>query len=224
MSVVAGVSLIDGVLIGADCRISYGEGHTKTYRDELQKLIPIGTHTAIRFVGNVSTAAKLLHSMLKARDGRREVEVERWLPRYFAYQFKKIKDAQQVDFLVGSVIPGRPNIVAKAAIAKAVFDAIYSRPAGGINTIYRSFLDILNMPTANVAVKGSGEGHLYAMKSPTFIPTHYSADARDRGRFWTEHARTDRPDRRPTPLRHPWRKPRRNVVRAITESLSESKR
>jgi hypothetical protein len=174
MSVVAGVSLLDGVLIGADCRMTYESGCTKTHRDELQKIIPIGTHTVIGFVGWVPTAANLLLSMLKARDGRREaVELEQWLPRYFEYQFAKIKNAQPVSFVVASVVPGRPNIVAKSAIAKVVFDAVNSRPAGGINTISRAFLDVLNVPTDSVAVSGSGEGHLYAMKSPKFIPTHY---------------------------------------------------
>ena len=51
MSVVAGVSLLDGVLIGADCRITYDDTVT-TYRDELQKLIPIGSYTAVGLTGD----------------------------------------------------------------------------------------------------------------------------------------------------------------------------
>jgi hypothetical protein len=173
MSVVAGVSLLDGVLIGADCRITYGEGDTRTYRDELQKLIPIGKHTVIGLTGNIATASKLLLAVKKAQEGRLEtVELEQWLPRYLKHQFPKIKNSKPVSFLVASVVPSRPNIVAKAEIAKAVFDAFSSRQQGGINTISSTFLNVINVPTDFVAIEGSGEGHLYAMHSPKFKPLH----------------------------------------------------
>jgi len=173
MSVVAGVSLLDGVLIGADCRITYDKGGTRTHRDELQKLIPIGKHTVIGLTGHIATAAKLLLAVRKAQEGRLEtVELEQWLPRYLKHQFPKIRDSQPVSFLVASVIPSRPNRVAKAEIAKAVFDAFSSRPHGGINTISSTFLNIINVPTNFVAIGGSGEGHLYTMHSPKFAPSH----------------------------------------------------
>jgi hypothetical protein len=174
MSVVAGISLLDGVLIGADCRITIESAGKTTYRDTVQKLIPIGTHTVIGFVGWVPTAAKLLQAMLKARGTRREaMDLQSWLPRFFKNQYAKIKDRKPVSFLVASVVPSRPNIVAKAEIAKAVSDAIHSRHAGGINTISRAFLDVLNVPAENVSIAGSGEGHLYAMHSPNFMLSHY---------------------------------------------------
>jgi len=78
MSVVAGVSLLDGVLIGADCRITYGNGSRRTYRDELQKLIPIGKHTVISLTGHVATAAKLLVAVKKAQEGENSIEELRW--------------------------------------------------------------------------------------------------------------------------------------------------
>jgi len=174
MSVVAGVSLIDGVLIGADCRITIENAGITTYRDTVQKLIPIGTNTVIGFVGWVPTAATLLQAMLKARRSRRDaIEFQQWLPRHFKAQYSKIANRKPVSFLVASVASSRPNIVAKAEIAKAVSDAIHARPVGGINTISRSFLDVLNVATDYVSVTGSGEGHLYAMHSPNFTPSHY---------------------------------------------------
>jgi len=88
------------------------------------------------------------------------------------HQFPKIKDSQPVSFLVASVIPSRPNIVAKAEITKAVFDAFSSRPRGGINKISSTFLNVINVPTDSVAIEGSGEGHLYVMHSPKFVPSH----------------------------------------------------
>ncbi|MGO9435252.1 MAG: hypothetical protein ACLP00_13300 [Terracidiphilus sp.] len=174
MSVVAGVSLLDGVLIGADCRITIQCAGGTTYRDTVQKLLPIGTHTVIGFVGWVPTAVKLLQTMLKARGTRQgAIELKHWLPRFFKDQYPKIPDRRPVSFLVASVVPNRPNIVPKAEIAKAVSDAVHSRPTGGINTISRSFLDVLNVPTTNVSVTGSGEGHLYAMHPPNFMPSNY---------------------------------------------------
>jgi hypothetical protein len=95
------------------------------------------------------------------------------LPRFFKAQYPKISDRKHMSFLVASVIPSRPNIVGKTQIAKAVSDAVNSRPPGGINTISRSFLDVLNVLTPNVSIEGSGEGHLYAMHASDFTPSNY---------------------------------------------------
>jgi hypothetical protein len=173
MSAVAGVSLLDGVLIGADCRMTFKHPGKTTYRDTVQKIIQIGPHTVIGFVGLVPTAAELLVGMLKARGTRQHsTEFQFWLPRYFKHEYRKLKTKERIDFMVASVDPGRPNIVQKSAIASAVINAAQSRQ-GSNNIISRSFLDILSVPTPAVSVQGSGEGHLYTMLSPEFTPRSY---------------------------------------------------
>jgi hypothetical protein len=171
VSVVAGVSLLDGVLIGADCRITY-DGTPPTYRDELQKLIPIGSHTAIGLTGDIRTAAELLLKIKKAQQGRIEtVELEQWLPRFLEHEFPKINSPQSVTFLVASVIPSRPNAVPKADIMKIVFDA-FATQEQGVKYLSQTFTDVINAKHDRVAVEGAGEGHLFAMQSPKFTPVH----------------------------------------------------
>jgi hypothetical protein len=96
------------------------------------------------------------------------------------YQFAKIKDAKFVEFLVASVIPTRPNVVSKAAILKTVFDAIGSRPRGGVHYLSVNFMDVVNATYDLVALEGSGEGRLYAVRSPNFVPTMCSRWIRSR--------------------------------------------
>lgn len=171
MSVVAGVSLLDGVLIGADCRITY-DGAGPTYRDELQKIIPIGSHTAIGLTGDIRTAAGLLLKIRKAQQGRFEtVELEQWLPRFLEHEFPTIKNPQSVAFLVASVIPSRRNVVPKADILKAVFDA-FATQEQGVKYLSETFRDVINAEHNLVAIEGSGEGHLFAMESPKFTPVY----------------------------------------------------
>jgi hypothetical protein len=172
MSVVAGCSLLDGVILGADSRVTFqSQG---TYRDTLQKLIFFTNHTAIGFVGDIATAAHLLKSMKKAQGDRRNaVTLRHWLPRFFAYEFARFPKATGVKFMVGSVIPGRPNVIDKAAAAQAVFNAVHSRPSGAINGISPLFLRIMGAPTPKVRLFDQPEGLLYTMQSPDFIVRSY---------------------------------------------------
>ena len=159
MSVVAGVSLLDGVQIGADCRMTFSPPGRKTYRDTVQKIIVIGPYTVIGFVGLVPIAAELLKGMMDARADRKDaLEFKEWLPRYFKHTYKKLKAKDRVDFMVASVLPSRPNVVPKAAVASAVLNAAYARRNSGGNTISRTFLDVVNIPHPNVYVQGSGQG------------------------------------------------------------------
>jgi len=176
MSVVAGVSLLDGVLIGADCRMTFSPPGRKTYRDTVQKIIAIGPHTVIGFVASsVPLATKLLKGMMDARADRKDaLEFKEWLPRYFKYAYEKLKAKDRVDFMVASVIPSRPNVVPKAAVASAVINAAYARRNSGGDTISRSFFDVVNIPYPNVYVQGSGQGYLYTMLSPDFAVRTYA--------------------------------------------------
>ena|SRR5579862_1279330 len=172
MSVVAGCALLDGLILGADSRVTFeAQG---TYRDTLQKLVFITDHTVLGFVGDVSTAAYLLKSMRNALGNRRNAVILRhWLPRFFAYEFGRFRNAAGITFMVGSVIPGRPNVFKKAAAAQMVLSAVNSRPTGSINGISPTFLQIMNAPTEKVCLLDEPQGLLYTMQSPDFNVRSY---------------------------------------------------
>jgi hypothetical protein len=172
MSVVAGCSLLDGLILGADSRVSFAaEG---TYSDTLQKLVFLTDHTVLGFAGDVSTAVHLLKSMRRAQGERRNAVILRqWLPRLFAYEFARFPDARAVTFMVGSVIPSRPNVIRKAAAAQAVLNAVRSRPSGSINGISPIFARVMNFPAERVYLLNRPQGLLYTMRSPDFSARRY---------------------------------------------------
>src|SRR5208282_860140 len=76
--VVAGCSMLDGVILGADSRVTFQT--QGTCRDTLQKLIFITYHTVLGFVGDITTAAHLLKSMRTAQGEQRNAVILRhWL-------------------------------------------------------------------------------------------------------------------------------------------------
>jgi hypothetical protein len=172
MSVVAGCSLLDGVILGADCRVTFQP--QGTYRDTLQKLVFISNHTVLGFVGDVSTAAHLLDSMRKKRGNRRNAVILRhWLPRFFAHEFARCPNAKALTFMVGSVIPDRPNVIKKATAAQIVINAINSRLPGSINGISPTFLRIMSVSAEKVRLLNQPQGLLYTMQSPDFNVQSY---------------------------------------------------
>jgi hypothetical protein len=172
MSVVAACSLLDGLILGADCRVTFPT--QRTYRDTLQKLVFITDHTVLGFVGDVSTAVHLLKSMREQRGNRRNaVILQHWFPRFFAHEFARYPNAKAVIFMVGSVIPGRPNVIKKATVSKMVVNAIHSRSSGSINGISPAFLRIMNIPAEKIGFLDQPQGLLYTMQSPDFSPRNY---------------------------------------------------
>jgi proteasome subunit B (beta)-like protein len=164
--------MLDGVILGADSRVTFQT--QGTYRDTLQKLIFITNHTVLGFVGDITTAAHLLKSVRKAQGERRNAVILRhWLPRLFAYEFARFPNAAAVTFMVGSVIPSRPNVIEKAAAAHVVVNAIHSRPSGSINGISPLFLQIMGAPSPKVRLPSQPEGLLYTMQSPDFNVRSY---------------------------------------------------
>lgn len=178
MSVVAGCSLLDGVILGADCRVTYnGSRSGLTYRDTVQKLIAISPQNAIGFVGDITTASDLIGSMLRIchrLERYNPVALVNWLPRHFRHRFAKFKGAKEVIFMVGSVIRDRPNIVEKAAAAQMVHNAFASRPQGSINGLSPILFRIMTFPSRYVLLPSEPMGMLYTMRSPDFKPHHYN--------------------------------------------------
>lgn len=178
MSVVAGCSLLDGVILGADCRVTYKDTRGGlTYRDTVQKLITITPQNAIGFVGDITTASDLIGSMLKMchrLERYNPIALANWLPRHFRYRFANLKSAKEVIFMVGSVMRDRPNIVEKAAVAQMVHNAFASRPRGSISGLSSILVRIMTFPSRYVALPNEPMGMLYTMRSPDFKPHHYN--------------------------------------------------
>jgi hypothetical protein len=61
MTVIAGLSLFNGVMLVSDCRVTVRRpGKPDVYGDVGQKIFPLTQNAAIGFCGDVGTAALLL--------------------------------------------------------------------------------------------------------------------------------------------------------------------
>lgn len=122
MSVIGGASLIHGVLLAADCRVTIQYTHRPSVRvDNLQKLIPLAPHTVLGFVGDVVTASELTQLLLKALPMRRRtdpISISQWLPRFLRHHY--VAPSPPVAFMVGSVLRDHPNIVQRDSLLRMV--------------------------------------------------------------------------------------------------------
>jgi hypothetical protein len=169
MSVVAGVSLFDGILLAADCRGSYGN----IRRDCVQKLFALAPGTAFGFVGDFAVARQLLPALFEeARRNRNDpYSISRWLPGFLRHQYQTRGCRGEIGFLVGSVLRGHPNIIERELAA-----ALMNRIARGESAVRRNWLDgrylipILSTPadTKRVRLPGTSRGVLYSLRSPDF--------------------------------------------------------
>ena len=177
MTVVAGVSLFDGVMLLSDARATIRVGgKSDLHCDIVQKLIPIAPTVAIGFSGDIRTVSFLISlagRQLRNRRHQDAVSVMLWLPRLFRAGYRRFAERRQADrvsFIVGSVLTGRNNIVERQKVVD-----IMRTIASGASIIHRTFLpDILvrilqtSSATTHVTIPGTGRGMLYAMHSPDF--------------------------------------------------------
>src|SRR6266576_4595178 len=92
MSVVAACSLLEGILMGADCRVTFRQpGREDIFVDNCLKLFEIGGSSAIGFVGLLPLASQMLRAMLKQVPNHRTdpVSLHAWLPRLFRHEYAK---------------------------------------------------------------------------------------------------------------------------------------
>ncbi len=177
MSVVAGCSLFDGVILAADsrCTICFPNG-SKEYADFTQKLFVLTAHSAIGFAGDLYAASCLLNEIfthLKTRSKKDSISLSRWLPRFLRYKYSKLKIdhvRHKVIFIVASIIKNRPNIVERKSVKK-IADYIFSQK-GPIkrNTIPNFIIELLKMPEQHerISLTGTSTGILYTLQSPSF--------------------------------------------------------
>jgi len=120
MSVVAACSLLEGILMGADCRVAFRQpGCEEVFIDNCLKLFEIGESSAIGFVGSLPLASQIVRALFKQAPNRRTdpVSLHNWLPRLFRFECAKFSQFPrvQVSYLVASTIPSHGNIIERQA-------------------------------------------------------------------------------------------------------------
>ena len=179
MSVVAGCSLFDGVLLAADCRVTVPRrGAPDVHLDCAQKIFPLTPNAAIGFVGNVRAASMLLQwtfRRLPTRQRQDPISLMMWLPRFLRYAYQQLPSnlsSESIAFMVASAVPDRCNVIAR----KAAVD-LMNHIGFGKSAIQRSWIpDILVQILGTdpkykfVAIPGTSMSLLYIMESPSFIP------------------------------------------------------
>jgi hypothetical protein len=182
MSVVAGCGLFDGVLLGADCRVTIQRpGHAPVYCDTVQKVFAVVPGLAIGFVGEVRAASVLLQELFRRTPRRRRhdpVSLSQWIPRLFRRTYAASRarlSTPDVSFMVAFSIAGRANVVERKAVGEML-----TRIASGETTIRRNFvpnifLRILSTPpeVQFIALEGMSYSALYVMHAPDFDPVMY---------------------------------------------------
>ena len=177
MSVVAGCSLFDGVLLAADCRATIRvQNKPDTHSDSVLKVFALLPHTAIGFVGDIDIASFLLQSLLSQLSKRRRndpISLSLWIPRLFRHQFKRYTEKRghrSVVFMVASVLRDRRNIVERKAVAKLVEHIGFGHSPIQRNWIPGFLVEILKIPATYkwVEMPGTCRNILYTLASPNF--------------------------------------------------------
>jgi hypothetical protein len=182
MTVIAGASLFDGVILLADTRVTIQRPNRPDIRcDIVQKLFFLTPTTAIGFSGDVRAASAIICEALRQLATRAHtgaLSIRQWLPRFVAAAYRahaQKHGASALAFIVGSVVPSRNNIIERAKVAELLNTIGFGR-----SPIKRTFVPdivmrILMRPATEtyVAVRAPA-GLLYTMTAPGFIPRHYA--------------------------------------------------
>lgn len=177
MSIVAGCSLFDGVLLTADCRATIQYSNQQDIcSDNVLKVFAIHPNTAIAFVGDIHIANQLLGKLvvgLKNRSRKDPISLSNWLPRLFRHEYQKFISQpgdRTVIFMIASVVKGRPNVVERKAVEELVKYICF-----GDSPIQRNFMpnmlfEIIKLPSKfqRVILPGTCMGVLYVLESPSF--------------------------------------------------------
>lgn len=177
MSVVAGCSLLDGVLLAADCRVTFEVSPKQFwYTDNAQKLFTLTPRLSIGFVGNVKMASELLLSlsMCQKKSQRHDpISLVLWLQRKLHFEYAKrtatCREAKpQVIFMLAGALRGRPTIVAKKSIAELLFHI--AQGSVKQSWVPGHLVNLLDSPNeyTHVAIPDTARGMLCVMRSPDF--------------------------------------------------------
>jgi hypothetical protein len=179
MSVVAGCSLFNGVLLAADCRVTIQHpDRSDVYVDTAQKLFPLAPGVALGFVGNLEVAAYLLRTLfdqIPRRHRRDPVSLSLWLPRFFKAAYAKLLPRlrnrnQSITFLVGSVLDGERNVIDREIMVHIFRKSMFGETALRMNSYSALWVQIFQTPPECRYIELPGTSHsvLYVMRSPNF--------------------------------------------------------
>jgi hypothetical protein len=185
MSVVAGCSLFNGVLIAADTRITFTwpDGRAE-YADVAQKLFVVAPGTVLGFVTNdvqfASFMLRVLLSQVRQRRRRDPLSLMAWMPRLFRHLWaewerRHRRQPAYTAFLVGSVLPSVLNAVRRQDVVDIMNRIAFGNPGIRRNWIPPILIQVLQTPPniTHVLLPGTGAGLLYSMESPVFEPMHH---------------------------------------------------
>lgn len=186
MSVVAGCTLFNGVLLAADSRITFSwpDGRVQ-YADVAQKLFPVAPGTALGFVSaDVRLTSLMLRALLSEVGHRRRTDpmsLLQWMPRLFrraaAVWQRRYGQLPYTAFLGASVLRGRPNVVRRGDVVDLVNYFAFSNPPIRRNWLPPILIPILETPptTTHIRLQGTTMGTLYTMEPPRFEPQYRPA-------------------------------------------------
>jgi len=185
MSVIAGCSHFDGIMLLADCRVTIKKSNNKyIYSDSVQKLFALTENTGLGFVGNINIASyiigELLHQLKIFRKKENEklhpVLLHSWLPRFFATCYKRLSSKRvkdnEVNFMVGSIIHGLPNEIERCKVSEILDKAFNGKSPIQRNWLPNILFEVIKTPQneKTVLIGDCPKGLLYYMKSPDFHP------------------------------------------------------
>ncbi|MBI5100176.1 MAG: hypothetical protein HZB30_13195 [Nitrospirae bacterium] len=185
MSVIAGCSLFNGVILLADCRVTIKRfGKPDVLCDNAQKLFPLTNTTAVGFVGDLNAASQIIRELFRQitfsykrgkTNGLHSLSISKWLPRYFRFYYRQLSKKQSVsriDFMVGSVILDRQNIIERSKVVEIMERFRLGKLSIQRNWIPNILVNILKANNSHIILSDVPANLLYYMQSPDFIPQH----------------------------------------------------
>lgn len=181
MTVVAAASLFDGVMLMADCRVTLSsKGRRDWHCDIAQKIVPLTSHAALAFAGDVRAAAGLIATMHKHAQWRTRTDSEsllQWLPRFFKHTYALMQSrvrtpVEHVQFVLAAINPYRENFVERQRVLDLFKRAASPDAAMQRNWMPGIVMEILRFPpeAMYVGIGGTGLVRLAIMRSPDFEP------------------------------------------------------
>jgi len=125
MSVVAGCSLFNGLLLLADCRGTITRKNQKPiYVDNVQKLFVVTPNIAFGFVGDIKAAAIVFFELpnrmnTRIKDSARfhPASMLNWFPRYLRYAYAQLQFRPgPLNVMLACIIRDRPNVIERAKV------------------------------------------------------------------------------------------------------------
>lgn len=181
MTVIAAVSLFDGVMLIADSRVTVAPMGQRAYHcDIAQKIFPLNANMALAFSGDVRAAAmlvpRLIHHM-KRRRRLHTLSLLQWFPRFLRETYRQMLAKPmnsmpygEIQFIIAAIIPDRTNVVERARVADILRKAVSPDASMRRNWMPDVVMRVLMTPAemTQVPVSGAPAVVLGVMRSPVF--------------------------------------------------------